>query len=59
MDPFTIYAAPARVRCWCGQEAVITRAGDGIESHYCSEHWALWWEYALPTLVVLVIGESV
>ena len=55
MDPFKISAAAGRTKCWCGRDATITRSGIGIESHYCSEHWALWWEYALPDLISATI----
>ena len=58
MDTFKICAASAGSKCWCGKDAVISRTGVGIESHYCSEHWQLWWEYALPQIPLLVIRES-
>ena len=58
MDAFRIFAARAGSRCWCGREAAVTRQGEGIESSYCSEHWQLWWEYALPETASLVITEA-
>ena len=43
MDAFTISRALSGTRCWCRRQAIVTRVGDGIMTHYCARHWALWW----------------
>jgi hypothetical protein len=50
----TVSAATGRARCWCGRDAVISREGSDVTTHYCSEHWALWWESALLDTVLTV-----
>lgn len=50
----TVSAASGRARCWCGRDAVISREGSDVTTHYCSEHWALWWENALGDTVLTV-----
>ncbi len=36
--------AKSGTHCWCGADAVVTRTMPGVETSYCSRHWALWWE---------------
>lgn len=43
----TVSAAVGRERCWCGRDAVISRVGADVVTHYCSGHWLVWWENAL------------
>ena len=50
----TVSAATGRARCWCGRDAVVSRVGADVVTHYCSEHWLVWWESALLDAVLTV-----